>query len=280
MSDYASIIGGDGTQLPIQDAPKEDAVFYSNSSGTDWNIDLGAESDFWSGSAGSGDNSVFGASGEDTINTGTGSDLASGQVGDDSVSTDGGDDVAVGGGGNDTIDVGDGDFNLATGSDGGDLILGGTGSDFLAGGTGSDTISGGDGSDFLFGQSSADEIEGGAGNDRLFGQNGDDSLTGGAGNDSMWGGDQDDVFYFDDGFGNDVINDFSLSNETGNNDVIWLTPDINDTGITSAQDLVDNGLVSGSASETIITLGSDTITIKGVAVDDFTANISDYVKVQ
>ena len=76
----------------------------------------------------------------------------------------------------------------------------------------------------------------------LYGQDGDDLLVGGSGTDLLMGGADDDtliggsgrdVFAFDDGFGQDVINDF------GRGDQINLAADLNGTGIAQASDLVD-----------------------------------------
>jgi Ca2+-binding RTX toxin-like protein len=272
MSDYASIIGGSGN-VPIPDAPPDASVEYFVNSGDDWDVDMGALDDTWSGSNGTGDHSVFGGTGDDSMASGSGDDVISGQDGDDTISTDGGNDIASGGDGDDVIDVDGGDSNTASGGAGNDAIVGGGGADFLAGGEDDDAISGGGGNDMLFGQSGDDTVDGGEGNDMLFGQGGDDSLTGGGGNDQMWGGDGDDVFFFDSNFGNDVIKDFA------DGDSILLTNDINGSGIATPDDVAS--LVSGTDTQTVITFANgNTITIDGVGKDDFLTNIADYVKVQ
>jgi Ca2+-binding RTX toxin-like protein len=70
-----------------------------------------------------------------------------------------------------------------------------------------------------------DILNGGVGNDTLYGDargyfltspglitGGTDTLNGGAGDDQLWGGPNDDVFVFNVGSGNDVINDFNQGN--------------------------------------------------------------------
>ena len=85
----------------------------------------------------------------------------------------------------------------------------------------------------------------------LYGQDGDDLLVGGSGADLLMGGADDDtliggsgrdVFAFDDGFGQDVINDF------GRGDQINLAADLNGTGIAQASDLVTNGMITGGTT--------------------------------
>ncbi|SFI90109.1 Hint domain-containing protein [Celeribacter neptunius] len=44
-----------------------------------------------------------------------------------------------------------------------------------------------------------------SGDDYIFGDAGNDSITGGGGNDEIAGGEGDDTFYFDDGWGNDIV---------------------------------------------------------------------------
>ncbi|CAK7009681.1 calcium-binding protein [Saezia sanguinis] len=82
---------------------------------------------------------------------------------------------------------------------------------------GDDVIMGTSADDELHGLAGNDEIHGGAGNDRLFGDagddvliggDGDDYLAGGAGNDILEGGAGSDTYYFERGWGQDVINNW------------------------------------------------------------------------
>ncbi len=272
MSDFASIIGG-AAPIPILAADPDGAGLYFASSGTDWAVDLGAEADTWLGSASTGDAFLSAGEGNDIVLTGAGDDFVDGETGNDVISTAGGRDNAAGGEGNDALTLGKGN-DTGSGDGGNDTVSGDAGNDFITGGSGDDVLDGGDGDDVIFGQSDDDTITGGAGDDTIFGQSGDDFIAGGAGDDQLWGGEGADVFYFDSNFGSDVIRDF------GAGDQIWLASNLNGSGIGSAQDLVDLGLITGSATETIITIGSDSIRIEGQDVNSFIASINSLVKVQ
>lgn len=115
-----------------------------------------------------------------------------------------GDDTVYGGSGNDYVTSGDGDDSLFGGSgndtlfagSGVDVLNGGSGQDSLYGAEGVDTLSGGTGNDYLYGGSDLDVLFGGADNDVLFGDDlnatrasgGNDILDGGYGNDTLFGG--------------------------------------------------------------------------------------------
>ena len=81
--------------------------------------------------------------------------------------------------------------------------------DFIDGAAGADTIYGGAGADTLYGNSGNDELYGEAGNDSLSGGAGADTLEGGAGKDTIVGGAGADLFVYNNGDGNDVIEDYS-----------------------------------------------------------------------
>ena len=99
--------------------------------------------------------------------------------GDDSWPPDGtdtsGDDTVHGYGGADTIMGGHGNDELH-GWDGNDNLMGDAGHDELYGDDGNDTLMGGAGYDWLSGGSGADMLTGGAGNDHLYGGRGDDTF--------------------------------------------------------------------------------------------------------
>lgn len=122
-------------------------------------------------------------------------DVIRGGKGDDSIDCLGGDDFAQGGEGDDCIYGGDGTDYLH-GLSGNDHLYGDNGDDRLYGGTGDDRLGGGAGNDFLAGMD---------GNDELNGDDGDDYLNGGAGNDILAGGDGKDIYYFDEKWGHDII---------------------------------------------------------------------------
>ncbi|WP_299960841.1 hypothetical protein [uncultured Roseobacter sp.] len=87
---------------------------------------------------------------------------------------------------------------------GDDIVRGLTGDDLIKTYLGDDSLEGGDGNDTL---------DGGAGDDTLDGGAGDDTLDGGTGNDVLTGGSGGDTFVFAAGDGQDVIEDFSVSED-------------------------------------------------------------------
>ncbi len=276
MSDYASLIGGGSDTIPITGVDPNGSYAYFWSSG-DIFIDLGNGSDQWISSNTTGNETVLGGNGDDSIFSGTGDDVLGGGNGNDLISTAGGNNTISGGNGDDTL-VGGGGNDLISGDNGNDSIAGGGGNDTLIGGNGDDQLFGGDGQDVLFGGSGNDTLWGGDGDDVLYGGSGNDFLVGGAGNDTLWGGSGNDVFFFDSNFGNDVIADLAAG------DQIWLKADINGSGIASASDLVTQGLVSGGVENgkayTLIQIGSDSIRIENMDAEAFKAAIATWVKIQ
>ena len=83
----------------------------------------------------------------------------------------------------------------------------GQNNDVAIGGTGVDVINTGDGNDTLVGSVGSDVLDGGAGRDVLLGGADADFLTGGSGDDQLVGGAGQDTYYFNAGFGNDIIVD-------------------------------------------------------------------------
>ncbi len=182
-----------------------------------------------------GDNITLSAGSYGTVNAGGGDDLVR-NLTSTGRSADGGtgNDAMYGNSGNDTYSGGDGFDYLSglggndslSGNDGDDVLLGGAGNDTLSGGNDEDTLIGGDGTDSLSGGDDDDLLEGGAGNDILAGNDGEDVLLGGAGDDLLIGGDNDDTltggagadrFRFEEqGDRDDTILDF------GSDDVIEL----------------------------------------------------------
>ena len=133
-------------------------------------------------------------------------------------------DTVYGGSGDDSIDGGD-RTDIIYGGSGNDLITdtgGTTSDDTMYGGDGDDTVYGGTREDTIFGDAGHDRLWGDAGDDRIDGGDGNDLITGGVGNDSLTGGLGDDTIAGDDGndtvYGNDG-ND-SISSSSGN-DLIY-----------------------------------------------------------
>jgi Ca2+-binding RTX toxin-like protein len=177
-------------------------------------------------------NYVNAGDGNDTVNAGNGNDTVEGGEGDDVLYGDAGNDLLRGDDGEDTLFGGDGNDRLEGGADD-DYLDGGRGNDTLIGGEGNDTLIGGGGRDSLFGGNGDDSLEGGFGNDTLIGGFGNDTLKGGEGNDVIYGGLGDSV----DGGGGD--------------DKLYLL-DFN----------IDDAVTTDGV--TVITVGTETITITGV----------------
>ncbi len=123
--------------------------------------------------------------------------------------------------------------DMLYGNDGNDVLDAGFGDDMLYGGGGNDLLFGGFGDDILFGNDGNDVIRDSVGSNRLYGGAGDDILSGalidnvtsnsdtqatnffsgGTGNDILNGYGAGDIFSYEVGDGNDVIANFSDSNE-------------------------------------------------------------------
>jgi Ca2+-binding RTX toxin-like protein len=109
-----------------------------------------------------------------------------------------GDVTLIGVGGNDTLMGGSG-RDLVNGRSGNDSLLGGAGDDTLKGLRDNDTLNGGPGNDWLDGGTQNDALSGWTGDDYLFGRSGDDILVGGEGHDSLYGATDNDILQGDDG---------------------------------------------------------------------------------
>jgi Ca2+-binding RTX toxin-like protein len=183
----------------------------------------------------------------------------------------------VAGAGNNDI-TGNAQGNLLFGGDGDDSILGGGGGDYIAGGRGIDTMNGGSGTDTVdfthtdadgsfnlatgvadFGGSNVEamldfeNVVAGGGDNVITGNPEDNSLTGGAGN---------DTFVFANGFGQDIIEDFS-SDDAEKIDLSAVTE------IADFNDLLSNHLQSvGGDTAVIVANASDLILLEGVSVSD------------
>ncbi|ALU42869.1 calcium-binding protein [Pseudoalteromonas rubra] len=124
---------------------------------------------------------------------------------------------------NDTLEGNYNEHDILYGHAGDDQLSGKSGNDDLYGGTGQDILHGDHGHDELFGDEGNDTLNGGSGDDALFGGAGDDNLEGGSGDDFISGGTGNDtlkdtlgdnVFYFEQGWGQDKLLAPSESFET------------------------------------------------------------------
>jgi Ca2+-binding RTX toxin-like protein len=212
---------------------------------------------------GSFDNLIASFGGSDTIRAGAGDDL---------VFAGKGKDVVLGGSGDDIVFGDDGD-DLLNGEAGNDVLDGGKGDDLLSGGDGDDRVLGGSGKDTVVGGSGDDWVSGGRGDDVLGGGAGRDTLSGGANDDTLSGGADSDTFYFESGFGRDVVLDFRPGD-----DVIAIKANINGTGITSTSQLA--GRIESDDTGAVINLGSgDQIKLVGVSSEDLIDNLSSYFRI-
>ena len=230
------LTGGEGDDRLYGDA-EHDILF--GGEGRD-RLDGGDDGDDLHGGAGNddlrggdGDDFLLGGTGNDRLTGDDGDDYLEGNEGDDRLNGRDGRDEMFGGGGDDRLSGGNDDDQLAggTGDDqlrgdrGDDILNGDDGNDKLLGGGGYDDLSGGNGDDFIDGGNDDDELFGDNGNDRIEGGSGDDAIYGGRGNDNLKGERGADRFYFKDGDGVDVIQDF------GTDDLIILDSDQSGTAI-------------------------------------------------
>jgi len=253
MADYASIIGGNGHAIDINDTPRNLDVFYHIERDLPV-LDLSGRT---------GDSVIDAAANPHSLNILLGK-------GGDTVHTGTGDDVIQGGKGKDLIDAGDGN-NFVHGDNSDDRISAGAGNDTLDGGKDNDTLDGGAGQDLLLGGHGKDLLFGGAGDDTLDGGDGSDTLIGDAGDDLMLGGAGNDLFYFSDDFGHDQIADF------GKGDQLQFSVNVNGSGILTPGDLAP--FVTGGPGFTRITIGDSSVTIAGLDKDDFLKDLSHWVKI-
>lgn len=107
---------------------------------------------------------------------------------------------------------------------------------------------------------------GGSGNDTLIGNTVSNVLTGGAGDDTLTGGSGDDRFVFASGFGADIISDFTAGASSDD------TLDFSSYGYTTYSQILANISFADVGGNAVLTLGSDTITLTGIAVADLNAD--------
>jgi Ca2+-binding RTX toxin-like protein len=164
-----------------------------------------------------------------------------------------------------------------TGDDGANTLAGDTGNDALSGGKGDDVLygdgrigvdthgTGGSGPITTWGDITTIDSTLTAGNDTLDGGKGDDWLYGGGGDDVMTGAQGSDTFVIEANSGNDVITDFSKSQDTIHFDV---------AGVGGFGDLT---LSASGAHDTLITWGtSDSVLLQGVKPNQLSSSNFDF----
>lgn len=255
----------------------------------------------------SGDDTLSGDLGSDVLAGGAGNDLLAGGEGNDVLYGDEPDisePLVITGGSSGEIILGSAEIDHISGNSGGDIVFGGAGADAIDGGRDHDQLDGGAGNDYLDGGSGDDDLAGGTGNDVLYGSRGNDTLQGGDGDDRLEGGDDDDCLdggqgddwleggygrnLFTAGQGTDWIITISgsdtivLQSGFGNDYVAGFDGDSSGQG---SQDLIDVSSygfnsdaigfdiqILGIGSDTVITIGSDTLTLLNVASDTIDRN--------
>ncbi|EKV03060.1 hypothetical protein Lepto7375DRAFT_5335 [Leptolyngbya sp. PCC 7375] len=104
-------------------------------------------------------------------------------------------------------------------------------------------------------------VSGGLGNDEIIGGTGNDSLNGGGDDDLLTGGLGSDTFRFESNAGNDVVTDFSVTDDSLNVEAIF----------DGFHDVL--GAASQVGNDTLIDLGNDnSVLLAGVDVNSLTSN--------
>ncbi|GAU75501.1 calcium-binding protein [Fusibacter sp. 3D3] len=176
---------------------------------------------------------LYGGFGDDHLYGGSNDDILFGEEGSDELHGDSGDDELCGEAGNDVL-YGNSGEDILRGGAGDDLLYGGEDNDTLAGEWGNDTLHAGDGNDRLAGGIGDDYLYGGFGDDVLYGESGNDHLFGESGNDILEGGTGADRYYFQDGFGKDIISDnnVDLTDSSRTSDAIIIAQrDLNEVSL-------------------------------------------------
>jgi glycerophosphoryl diester phosphodiesterase len=200
---------------------------------------------------------VIGGKGDDKLTGDNAANVLDGSAGNDTIKGGAGDDTLAGSAGNDNVDGGSGD----------DSVSGGIGNDVLKGGSGNDLVDGGEGNDVIDAGSGDDIVTAGAGNDTVDAGSGVDRIEGGAGNDLLKGGSGGDTFVFAQGFGHDVISDFTTSG--GNADLLEFSIDVfaDFASAMAAATQVGSDVVFSIDEDTTLTL--DHTKLASFGADDF-----------
>ncbi len=157
---------------------------------------------------------LTGSRNDDILLAGNGNDTLYGGTGNDTLDGNNGADVLYGGGGNDKLDGGNGADRLYAGA-GNDIIYAGNDNDYVGAGAGDDQIwtdNGNDivqadsGNDWIDTDNGNDLVEAGDGNDIINTGNGRNWIAGGKGNDTIDAGSGRDLFAFNRGDGQDIVN--------------------------------------------------------------------------
>ena len=161
------------------------------------------------------------------------------------------------------------DVTAIAGDDAPDILSGSASGDAISDLGGDDALRGNAGSDILDGGTGNDRVAGGAGDDTLIGAAGNDMLEGGSGDDSLAGGAGNDAFIFARNFGNDTIDGFD-ADATGGQDLLILAG----LGI-DADTFAAAVVITDLGADTLVSVGANTITLRGVDGADANAITAD-----
>ncbi len=171
-----------------------------------------------------------------------------------------------------TLSGGSGDDLLSYTGIGAARMFGNDGNDELTGGSGNDYLDGGSGNDVLYARAGVDTLLGGAGLDELSGGKGDDTLDGGSGGYAIIENTDDDgnvtyaqgaysgdLYYWDFGDGNDVIDDTGVDQSLTRRDIDSLitTGMTQRVGRNSLQQADNITLTSNAAGEVLLSFEQD-----------------------
>ena len=162
-------------------------------------------------------NSLLGGLGNDSLNGDLGNDQLNGGAGHDTYifGNNWGKDLIIDSEGNDTVDLSAVivDLNIKlTYSSSSIQISNGNNSIGWSNDSIENVISG-SGNDYIIGSLDNNIIKGGAGNDSILAGVGHDSIWGGAGNDILKGETGSDIYYFENNFGQDIIEDSNIASD-------------------------------------------------------------------
>ncbi len=230
---------------------------------------------------GSGSESIVGGSGNDIIYSTTGNDSITGGSGSETIVGGSGNDIIYSTTGNDSITGGSGSETIVGGS-GNDIIYATTGNTTITGGSGSESITGGSGNDIIYsttgndsitGGSGSETIVGGSGNDIIYATTGNTTITGGSGSESITGGSGNDIIYST--TGNDSITggsgSESITGGSGNDIIYATTGNTTITGGSGSESITGgsgNDIIYATTGNTTITGGSGSESITGGSGND------------
>jgi Ca2+-binding RTX toxin-like protein len=202
-------------------------------------------------------NRIEGGVGNDSLDGGAGNDTLIGGAGDDAYFVDvAGDTIQeAAGAGIDTVFSTSASYTLRANVENLQHV-GANGINATGNGLANEMV-GGDGNDTLDGAGGNDTLFGGAGHDTLFARGGTDRVTGGTGDDMLITTTGNHTFVFGPGFGNDQISGFDAAPGGGQDHL-----DIVEFGITAATFAASVAIAQDGAN-TVVTIGSDTITLLG-----------------